>query len=176
MATACEGHEFPLAILHDVDWPYGRRDHYYEPGAIPEEHRQPIARGGLWPGEPDVFPDSGLNLGDEMAVSEGTPRNGVRTAVEDFVSEQGDRLELRSVVGLNGLGILFSKAQLEANVRLRTCLDTFESTEWLTAQCERLEQQRLLMQARFETLSQKYGAVPADWRPRPSSKVAPRPD
>ena len=31
----------PVMILHDVLWPYGRRDLYYEPSRIPDEYRQP---------------------------------------------------------------------------------------------------------------------------------------
>ena len=31
----------PIIIMHDVFWPYGRRDLYYEPERVPEEFRQP---------------------------------------------------------------------------------------------------------------------------------------
>ena len=32
--------------MHDVGWPYGRRDLYYAPEQIPEEFRQPYRRAG----------------------------------------------------------------------------------------------------------------------------------
>ena len=37
----------PVLILHDVGWPYGRRDLYYDPSTIPEEHRQPHRKAGM---------------------------------------------------------------------------------------------------------------------------------
>ena len=41
----------PLLLCHDVCWPHARRDAYYTPEAIPDEHRQPIGRGRyLFPG------------------------------------------------------------------------------------------------------------------------------
>ena len=39
-----------VLILHDVGWPYGRRDLYYAPEQIPEEFRQPYAQAGMRPG------------------------------------------------------------------------------------------------------------------------------
>ena len=45
-ATSREaGAPLPLLVLHDVAWPYGRRDLYYEPSRIPEEFRQPHRQG-----------------------------------------------------------------------------------------------------------------------------------
>jgi len=50
------GTGLPVLILHDVLWPYGRRDLYYAPERIPAEHRQPWARalaaGPPLPGRP----------------------------------------------------------------------------------------------------------------------------
>ncbi len=42
----CQRNErlFPLVLLHDLGWPYGRRDLYYNPETIPAEYRQPYAR------------------------------------------------------------------------------------------------------------------------------------
>ena len=40
------GAPLPVMVLHDVGWPYGRRDLYYDPTNIPDEHRQPWDRGG----------------------------------------------------------------------------------------------------------------------------------
>ena len=75
----------PLILCHDVAWPHARRDVYYDPDAIPPEGRRPMAEGGfLFPGV------GGLNDGGlpyrHPALEEGGPRNGVLTAVEDFVA------------------------------------------------------------------------------------------
>jgi len=50
-----QGNALPLILLHDVCWPYGRRDLYYDPDTIPEEFLHPWRRAGLHPdkSEPD---------------------------------------------------------------------------------------------------------------------------
>src|SRR5277367_4370151 len=85
--ASADGVGLPLLLCHDVCWPHGRRDSYYAPEQIPPEHRQPIADGGF------VFPgDEGLHAGGlpypHPAMREGGERNGVLTAVEDFVAER----------------------------------------------------------------------------------------
>src|SRR5919106_6390898 len=45
------GSPLPIAILHDVGWPYGRRDLYYDPATIPDEHRHPWRRAGIQRGQ-----------------------------------------------------------------------------------------------------------------------------
>src|SRR5207244_8546532 len=37
----------PVVVLHDVCWPYGRRDGYYAPKRIPRKFRHPSAQLGL---------------------------------------------------------------------------------------------------------------------------------
>ena len=44
-----EQRPFPLTLMHDIDWPWGRRDMYYGPERIPEEHRQEVTTGGMNP-------------------------------------------------------------------------------------------------------------------------------
>jgi len=146
------GRDFPLTLLHDVGWPYGRRDQYFDPAAIPEEHRHPMGGGGLWPGRPRVHEDSGLNPKATHALSEGTPRNGVLTAVEDFVAESDQQFELTVLTGLFGLAILISRERLASSEPLRACLDSFRSPEWLEAECRRLEHARLMSHARLDTV------------------------
>src|SRR5947207_9566379 len=36
-----------MIFLHDVGWPYGRRDMYYQPDTIPPEARQPHEQKGI---------------------------------------------------------------------------------------------------------------------------------
>ena len=97
--------QIPLLLLHDVGWPHARRDDYYTPERIPQEHRQPIA--------PDrsVYPDeagtqySGLPY-RFPAAREGGPRNGVLTAAEDFAAEHA-QLHLAIVPAFFGLGVIW---------------------------------------------------------------------
>ena len=93
----------PLLLFHDVSWPHARRDDYFDPELIPEDYRQPFVPGaGLFPGEPGVHPGS---LPFRYAAErEGGPRNGVLTAVEDFVAAR-DGVQLAVVPAFFGLGV-----------------------------------------------------------------------
>jgi hypothetical protein len=97
------GAELPLLLFHDVAWPHGRRDDYFDPEAIPEP--KPLAGGaGLFPGDPGTRP-GGLPY-PRSAAREGGPGNGVLTAIEDFVATR-DRLRLVVVPVFFGLGVLW---------------------------------------------------------------------
>ncbi len=96
---------FPTTVLHDVGWPYGRRDLYYDPATIPNAFRHPHRKGGITFGRRGLA-DHGFNDHLENAIHEGTPRNGVLTAIEDFVASQAGAVMLHVIPGLHGLGII----------------------------------------------------------------------
>ena len=99
--------DLPLVILHDVCWPHARRDTYYAPERIPERHRQPLVhRAALVPGEPGVA-HAGLRY-EWAAGREGGPRNGVLTAIEDFLAGRED-LRLAIVPAFFGVGVLWHR-------------------------------------------------------------------
>jgi hypothetical protein len=101
------GPELPLLLFHDVCWPHARRDSYYVPERVPEEHRQPLVRGGaILPGVSGTVED-GLPV-ECAAEREGGERNGVLTAIEDFVSAR-ERLHLASIPAFFGLGVLWHR-------------------------------------------------------------------
>jgi hypothetical protein len=99
------GADLPLLLFHDVAWPHARRDDYFDPEQIPEEYRQPIEQGaGLFPGISGTRP-GGLPY-HWPAAREGGPRNGVLTAVEDFVDGK-EGLRLAVVPAFFGLGVVW---------------------------------------------------------------------
>ncbi len=105
IAARAEGAELPLLMFHDVCWPHARRDDYYDPELIPQEYRQPYEEGaGLFPGIEGVR-EGGLPY-RSPAAREGGPRNGVLTAVEDFV-EAREGLQLAVVPAFYGLGVVW---------------------------------------------------------------------
>lgn len=119
LATEQNG-PFPLVMLHDVEWPYARRDMYYEPEAIPEQWRKPWAKRGFVRGDRGLAENGeGMNAQYANALEEGGPRNGVLTAVEDFVAERPEPLELRIVHGACGIGVLVSPGLLASSERVR---------------------------------------------------------
>jgi hypothetical protein len=107
IAERCEGGALPLLLFHDVCWPHARRDAYYAPELIPEDERQPMVEGGgVFPGDPGLRP-GGLPY-KWPAAREGGPRNGVLTAVEDFVAERGG-LEFAIVPAFFGFGAVWEQ-------------------------------------------------------------------
>jgi len=141
IAAAAED-ELPLLLFHDVGWPHGRRDDYFDPEQIPAGSRHPLAgdQGGLTPGE------AGLTRGGlpypRSAAREGGPRNGVLTAIEDFVSGR-DHLRLAVVPVFFGLGVAWDTRRSYAGA-LAELLEPFDRHPVL----ERLEANRLTHLAR----------------------------
>jgi len=111
-----------LVLMHDVDWPYSRRDLYYNPADIPEEYRQSYTRGGLMLGENKPIEDSGLNQLNYHATKEGGERNGVLAAVEDFLKQSKYTWKFIGVPGFHGLGILAPQHLLDAQPALNELL------------------------------------------------------
>jgi hypothetical protein len=105
VASRASGARLPVLLFHDVCWPHGRRDDYFAAELIPEEHRQPVAEGGgLFPGVSGIRSDGLPYRGS--AAREGGPRNGVLTAVEDFVARR-EGLRLAIVPIFFGLGVVW---------------------------------------------------------------------
>jgi hypothetical protein len=105
IAERSEGADLPLLLLHDIGWPHSRRDTYYAPDRVPEEHRQPLAQDALvTPGNSGTASE-GIRFG-WAAKREGGPGNGILTAVEDFLAER-EGLRLAVVPAFFGLGVLW---------------------------------------------------------------------
>jgi hypothetical protein len=101
--------QLPLLLFHDVCWPHARRDDYFDSEQVPAGRRQPIAGDGrgIVPGNPGTDP-AGLPY-PRSAAHEGGPRNGVLTAVEDFVAA-GEDLRLAVVPAFFGFGVVWHGA------------------------------------------------------------------
>jgi hypothetical protein len=103
-----------LVFLHDVSWPCARRDFYYAPDRIPAEWRQPHSyEHGARLGLPEaLFRRGWRGMGQfAIAMEEGGPRNGVLTAVEDFLAaaDTSERpLCYAHIPAVLGLGVVFA--------------------------------------------------------------------
>jgi hypothetical protein len=107
IAERMPGAEMPLVICHDIGWPLARRDAYYAPERIPPEHRQPLAHDVfIVPGDPGVA-EGGMPFAC-VAEREGGPRNGILTAIEDFLADHGG-VRFASVPAFFGLGVLWNE-------------------------------------------------------------------
>ena len=143
LVAAEERRPFPLTFMHDVDWPYADRDMYYDPEAIPPEYRQPYDRGGILPDRSDLVDGDGLNADQYNALAAGGPRNGVRTAIDDFLSEVEAPVSFASVNGFFGLGILHDERQLSPRPQLRRLIEDVDSRESLIERCREIERGRV---------------------------------
>ena len=116
----------PLLILHDVGWPYGKRDLYYNPDDIPEEFRQPWRKAGMRPGKAELLATGGLNPTMCNAEVEGGPRNGVRTGLDDFLAEHDRPYRLVVLPIYFGLAIVAEEERLERQPELKAELDRLQ--------------------------------------------------
>jgi len=102
-----------LAFMHDVSWPCARRDFYYAPDRVPPGWRHPHSfDDGVMLGVDGVLPGRGFRgLGQfAVALEAGGDRNGVLTAVEDFLREADTEerpLFYVHVPAVFGLGVIF---------------------------------------------------------------------
>ena len=96
--------------LHDVSWPYARRDMYYAPERIPAEFRHPYALKGMIEGQSELSESNGLNSGSNNAVFEGGSRNGVLTAIKDFMKHEEGVWDLSIKTENYGLGRIVRKS------------------------------------------------------------------
>jgi hypothetical protein len=97
----------PLIILHDIGWPLGRRDSYHDRTALPDDAVATGAGPGfLDPSEPGLS-ERGLYY-QCVAPQAGGPRNGVLTAIDDYLADQTG-LRFARVPQFFGLGIIWSE-------------------------------------------------------------------
>jgi len=137
------GQATPLAVCHDVCWPYGRRDLYYDPETIPVEYRHHWERAGLVPGRSDLQADRGLNPDLANAIDEGGPRNGVLTAIEDFVETANEPLELTVLPVLHGLAVVSPRSRLDSNPRLERVIARLGTPRGIAELAPLVEEERL---------------------------------
>ncbi|KWV61094.1 hypothetical protein AS156_26560 [Bradyrhizobium macuxiense] len=102
-----------LIFLHDVGWPCGRRDAYYAPDQIPAEYRHPHSYdGGATLDRASLTEGRGFRGMGQFAFATvaGGARNGVMTAIDDFLAEQlgeGKEFGFAEIPAVFGLGVLF---------------------------------------------------------------------
>jgi hypothetical protein len=132
----------PVIMVHHIGWPFGRRDGYYDPDAIPQAHRSAHAALGLVPGHAAPSAD-GLALVPFVGLHEHRAHVGVRTAVDDFLAQQPDTWRLVELPGLHGVAILAPRSRLTDNPALAEALDGFERREFLLTHVNRVEHARI---------------------------------
>ena len=157
----------PVVALHDVGWPYGRRDLYYDLKTLPADAVRPHATGGLHP-DSDQLVDSGMNGHLLNALTSGGTRNGVLTAVEDFIAGSRADWTLVQIPGLHGLALLADQTRLSKQPHLQHELERLAGTPFLHEHLAEVERHRVLAEIRssdFKRRLTELGGADPDQEP-----------
>lgn len=105
-----------LVFLHDVAWPWARRDLYYSPNRIPPAFcHSHTYEAGVTLDNPGVIEGGFRSHGAyAIALQEGGAKNGVLTAIDDFRQQYPERYCFASIPAIFGLGVLFDRYHPEA--------------------------------------------------------------
>lgn len=137
----------PIVLSHDVAWPYARRDMYYNPDDLEASQKHPYAYLGMLPGVNELI-EHGMNGVLANALHEGGPRNGVLTAIEDYVASSGIDYTLHKLPFFNGLGILIPAQRM--TLPLQQLVESFFSAESLLEACTAIETDSMHVRATLQ--------------------------
>ena len=144
LAAQDAGRPLPILVLHDVGWPYGRRDLYYSPETVPEEFRQPYAQRGVHLDRDELAKGaSGLNQKHFNATHEGGERNGVMAGLEDWMAQHPEPLRMVVLPVYFGLAIVVEEARLARQPALAAALDAIEGLDGRNKLLDLVERLRL---------------------------------
>lgn len=144
--------KFPLVFFHDILWPYDRRDLYYSPDNIPAIYLNEYEKKAMKPGCDELCND-GINERLSNAKKYGGEKNGVLTAVEDFVRDYPS-------LGLKFMAhdVLFGLGMIAADKRYPEAIKHFYSAEALKGTMKVCERERLDRMVEVKTLIKKINA------------------
>ena len=112
--------EFPLVFICNNNFPNKRRDSYINPSHIPDEFKQDYL-------DHVIYDDIIINDGFFHANSENSSKNGVLTAIEDFL-EENDSIRMMNIRLLNNITILYLNNSI-SQIRLNKLSEEIEGME-----------------------------------------------
>ena len=142
----------PVIVVHNVHWPFGRRDGYHAAAVPVAPLRRPAAAAGLTPGRSRPG-NQGLRLVPFVALDEGGARNGVMTAVEDFVAGDRAQWDLVELPGFGGTAVLADQARVAHDPRLRGVLAALRAPDAVRRAGRRAEAGRIEAELRALALA-----------------------
>ncbi|HXS34983.1 MAG TPA: class I SAM-dependent methyltransferase [Solirubrobacterales bacterium] len=148
----------PLIAVHNVQWPFGRRDGYYDPSTIPPGQLHGHSDLGLVPGRRDPQPD-GLRLTPFCAVRDFLPRSGVLTAIDDLVAQSDLEWTFLEVPGFQGLGVLAEARLIAERHGIAPVLADLGSSRFLGEQARRTESARVETTVELTAIKRQLAAV-----------------
>ncbi len=137
IARLTEGRRSAM-VLHDVSWPWARRDLWYNPAEAPRDGSVRLD-GTSIAMDTDGCQPNGIPLGTITAIrgQQGGPRNGVLTAVEDFMDAKPGWTFNRTPL-LFGFGLLVRTTDYESSefATVRSWMQAFSVTAPVLASAE----------------------------------------
>ena len=112
---------------------------YYLPETIPAEFRKPYDKKGIVKGESDLVTEGGISSNLYNASFEGGEKNGVLTAIEDFVYEHRNNYMFFRFDEEHGLGVLVRKKNLLTRFMFMKNLLKCQLSVWRSATLIKLD-------------------------------------
>jgi hypothetical protein len=109
-----------MIFFHDVEWPWWRRDMYYQPETIPENFRQRYEQLGIERGKSGMTDANGSFALFHKAAVEGGERNGVLTAIEDFLRDHPRKFNFFHVRVGKGFAFMQSRGSFRDQISFFT--------------------------------------------------------
>lgn len=140
-----------VVALHDVLWPWSRRDLYYQPSLLTAEDTHPATEDGVTVWHDDVTAAGFTGEGAfTVATRAGGERNGVLTAVEDALAEGGGDWLLEIVPAIFGMGVMVRKGAPGA-AKILKALQPYTSSKLLaTMENNRIALYTRVLQLQYE--------------------------
>lgn len=107
-----------IVFLHDVGWPWGLTDMYYDKNNIPEAWRKATAEGPLISLFEDAEPGRGLPMDGLSVALDNDGKAGVARAIQGFLIDH-PQWEYTSIPSIYGLGIMMCPGSDTDAVSLR---------------------------------------------------------
>ena len=130
---------FPLVFICNNKFPNKRRDSYINPNTIPEEYRQEYTNNLMI-----CYKNEKIKIKDGFyhALNENTPKNGVFTAIEDFLSKN-NHIGIMKINFVDEITILFPKLQINEK-RINIILNNMEENEEINLSDKIIENKLLI--------------------------------
>lgn len=133
---------FPTIFIRETGWPYGQRDRYNDENA---GNLHPSTTEGLLPARTESVSTGGLFSGQLHAKVEGGEKNGVQTAIDDFMRSSRMRLDYFAVNGMHGLGVLLPSGLVEKKRPIKNFVRSLKSQGVLLHFIEGVEEERVTL-------------------------------
>lgn len=113
---------FPIVFICNNKYPYKRRDSYSNPEKIPDEFKNECCNDLLILYEKNnETKETRVNDGYCHAIYQDTPKNGVLTAIEDFV-EENPSLRILEINPIEGISLIYQSSDI-IDLRIKRILE-----------------------------------------------------